>query len=276
MDRQYSRWVSAQTGDGRQEFRRSMRAERLFRPIGRSPAPGAFNALNDFVMRFSTQRAAAIATAATILFALSATTGSGAIAQDQTVRAPIQNLAEETPAAADEIRFTATEVVQPLPDQTAADQTLAESAPQPAVATTSARSLRALVDTMPADAVLSRDLNCLATAIYFEARGETLDGQLAVGEVIINRAESGRFPQDYCGVVTQAGQFSFVTGGAMPQASRTSAAWQRASAIARIAHEELWDSKAGNALFFHASRVKPSWANRRTALARIDSHIFYR
>lgn len=248
-----------------------MRAERLFRPIGRSPAPGAFNALNDFLMRFSTQRAAAIATAATILFALSATAGSGAIAQDQTVRAPIQNLAEETPAAADEIRFTATAVVQPLPDRS-----LAESTPQPTVATTSAPSLRALVDTMPADAVLSRDLNCLATAIYFEARGETLDGQLAVGEVIINRAESGRFPQDYCGVVTQAGQFSFVTGGAMPQASRTSAAWQRASAIARIAHEELWDSKAGNALFFHASRVKPSWANRRTALARIDSHIFYR
>ena len=241
-----------------------MRAERQFRPIGRSPASGAFNALNDCVMRFSTQRAAAIATAATLLFALSATAGSGAIAQDQTVRAPNQTLAEETSAPADQIRFTATEVVQPLP----------ESTPQPAAAT--APSLRALVDTMPADAVLSRDLTCLATAIYFEARGETLDGQLAVGEVIINRAESGRFPQDYCGVVTQAGQFSFVTGGAMPQARRSSPAWQRASAIARIAHEELWDSKADNALFFHASRVRPSWANRRTALARIDSHIFYR
>lgn len=239
-----------------------MRVERPFHAIGRSPAPGAFNALNDCVMRFTTQRAAAIATAATFLFALSATAGSGAMAQDQTVRAPVQT--ESAPA--DEIRFTATEVVQPLP----------ESTPQPAVATASAPSLRALVDTMPADAVLSRELTCLATAIYFEARGETLDGQLAVGEVIINRAESGRFPQDYCGVVTQAGQFSFVTGGAMPQASRSSPAWQRASAIARIAHEELWDSKAGNALFFHASRVRPSWANRRTALARIDSHIFYR
>lgn len=218
-------------------------------------------------MSFGFHRAAAVATVASTLLALAGTAGSGAFAQDQQVRAPAEDVSAPDGASAstaDQIRFTATEVVQPLPPQ--------DASPAPG----SAASLRALVSTMPADTILSRDLNCLATAIYYEARGETLDGQLAVGQVIVNRAGSGRFPQSYCGVVTQRGQFSFVTGGAMPQADRASAAWQRASAIARIAHEDLWDSSAENALFFHARRVRPEWASRRQTLARIDGHVFYR
>jgi spore germination cell wall hydrolase CwlJ-like protein len=137
-----------------------------------------------------------------------------------------------------------------------------------------ADTLAELVDRMPADGELSGDMECLADAIYFEARGEELAGQLAVGRVIVNRAQSGRFPTNYCGVVYQRGQFSFVRGGHMPRINTSSAAWRRAKAIAAIAHEGLWDSAAKGALFFHAAYVRPGWG--LTRVARIDHHVFYR
>ncbi len=135
-------------------------------------------------------------------------------------------------------------------------------------------SLADLVASMDDESDMSNDMRCLASAIYFEARGEALMGQLAVGQVIINRAESGKFPESYCGVVTQPSQFSFVHGGHIPAINSGSTAWHNAAAIARIAHEGLWDSPAKDALYFHAAYVKPGW--RRTQVARVDSHIFYR
>ena len=79
----------------------------------------------------------------------------------------------------------------------------------------------------------SRELDCLATGIYFEAKSEPLAGQLAVGKVIANRAQSGgRFPSTYCGVLFQRGQFSFVHGRSLPSAPRSSRQWQTAVAIA--------------------------------------------
>lgn len=140
----------------------------------------------------------------------------------------------------------------------------------------SASSLRELVSTIPAAGQLSEELHCLAGAVYFEARGEPLEGQLAVAQVIVNRAEDRRFPSSYCGVVYQRSQFSFVKGGRMPKVRTGSAAWKRAEAIARIAHRGLWDSKAGDALFFHANYVRPRWSHRKVALATIDTHVFYR
>ena len=117
-------------------------------------------------------------------------------------------------------------------------------------------------------------MRCLAGAIYFEARGESLDGQLAVGRVIVERENSNRFPDSYCGVVFQRSQFSFVRGSRMPAIRESSAAWRRAVAVARIADQGSWDSPAEGALFFHAARVSPGWG--LTRLARIDNHIFYR
>ena len=140
----------------------------------------------------------------------------------------------------------------------------------------SASSLRELVSTIPTAGQLSDELHCLAGAVYFEARGEPLEGQLAVAQVIVNRAEDRRFPSSYCGVVYQRSQFSFVKGGRMPKVRTGSAAWKRAEAIARIAHRGLWDSKAGDALFFHANYVRPRWSHRKVALATIDTHVFYR
>jgi spore germination cell wall hydrolase CwlJ-like protein len=121
----------------------------------------------------------------------------------------------------------------------------------------------------------SRELECLATGVYFEAKSESLAGQLAVGHVIANRANSGgRFPSSYCGVLFQRGQFSFVRGHSLPSVPRASRQWQTAVAIAKIVDQDLKDSAVGNALFFHARYVSPGWRLKR--VAAIGNHIFYR
>lgn len=118
-----------------------------------------------------------------------------------------------------------------------------------------------------------RDLSCMASAIYFEAKGEPLSGQLAVADVILNRTKSGRFPTSICSVVTQRGQFSFVRGGHIPTITG-SHAYRTAVAVARVAMADVWDSPAPNAMYFHARRVSPGW--RMTKIAAIGNHVFYR
>ena len=121
----------------------------------------------------------------------------------------------------------------------------------------------------------SRELECLATGIYYESKSEPLAGQLAVGQVIANRADShGRFPSSYCGVLFQRGQFSFVHGHRLPTAPKASRQWQTAVAIAKIVDRDLKESAAGDALFFHARYVAPAWRLKR--VASIGNHIFYR
>ena len=117
-------------------------------------------------------------------------------------------------------------------------------------------------------------LRCMATTIYYEAKGEPLDGQLAVAEVILNRARSGRYPSDVCGVVTQAGQFSFVRGGVLPTIDAGRASYVTALAVARVAMAKAWESSAPRALFFHARRVAAS--ARMLRVAAIGNHVFYR
>ena len=120
----------------------------------------------------------------------------------------------------------------------------------------------------------SREIECLAGAIYFESKSESLAGQLAVGHVIANRASSGRFPTSYCGVVFQRSQFSFVRGRSLPYIPRTSQDWKDAVAIAKIVDKELHPSPVGKALFFHARRVSPGW--RLTRVGTLGNHVFYR
>ncbi len=121
----------------------------------------------------------------------------------------------------------------------------------------------------------SHELECLATGIYFESKSEPLKGQLAVGQVIANRSNSGgRFPSTYCGVLFQRGQFSFVHGRSLPHVSHSSRQWQTAVAIAKIVDQGLKDSVVGNALFFHARYVSPGWHLKR--VASIGNHIFFR
>ena len=157
-------------------------------------------------------------------------------------------------------------IVQSLP--TDGQETETESQPAPAT------SLAGLVAEQTMPDTVDKQMRCLAGAIYFEARGESLEGQLAVGRVIVNRAESDRFPASYCGVVYQNSQFSFVRGNRMPSIPESSESWRRALAVARIAVDGSWKSPAGGALFFHATHVSPGW--RLTRLARVDNHVFYR
>jgi len=215
-------------------------------------------------MKFAIRRAGALAPVAILLVTLFGAEAS-AWAQNEVPGPALETAAETLPA--DAPRFVAEPVVQPLPEEE--EQSLEQRVHE-------ATSLQELVGDMPVEDRLSPDLRCLAQAVYFEARGEPLTGQLAVARVVINRAGSGIYPRDYCSVVTQRSQFSFVKGGRIPQADESSRAWLRAKAIAQIAHQDLWECEAGDALYFHASYVKPGWARRKTQVARIDTHIFYR
>lgn len=180
--------------------------------------------------------------------------------------APAPAPEEQVPAAP---RFISAPVVQPLPPQDRAAPTLPDAAGE-------AGSLEQLVAMIDTSAPLDPELRCLAGAVYFEARGEPLTGQLAVAEVILNRAADPRFPATYCGVVRQKGQFSFMRGRHMPPIPTNTPAWKRARAIAEIAHRGLWESRASAAMFFHARHVSPAWRHAKTRLAQIDTHIFYR
>jgi spore germination cell wall hydrolase CwlJ-like protein len=141
------------------------------------------------------------------------------------------------------------------------------------VAAPAYRNLSKLVSAMGATTDVSQDaeLRCLATAVYFESRGEPLEGQLAVAQAIVNRVESGRYASSICGVVKQRGQFSF-------DHSRTPAAgrdWQTAQGVARVAVDDMWHEVAPRAVSFHAARLSPGWRGK-TRIAQIGNHVFYR
>ena len=120
----------------------------------------------------------------------------------------------------------------------------------------------------------SRELECLAVGIYYESKSEPLAGQLAVGQVIANRAKSGRFASTYCGVLFQRSQFSFVRVKSYPAPARAGRQWHNAVAVAKIVDQKLHSSPVPNALFFHAKRVSPRW--RLSRVGSVGNHIFYR
>lgn len=138
--------------------------------------------------------------------------------------------------------------------------------------------LAALVQKYSAGAPLDEQTNCLATAVYFEARGEALEGQLAVARVIMNRAASGKYPASWCGTMTQPWQFSFVNPhtGRYPQVDAASAAWARAQGVARLAAANVIPSVGSDVLWYHATYVAPSWGRRLSRDQQIGAHIFYR
>ncbi len=173
----------------------------------------------------------------------------------------------ETPTAIIAKTISAEEPAPLTPVTTDTLKTESVSEPKP-------RSLSTLVDSLRSPQTSSRELECLAGAIYFESKSEPLAGQLAVGQVIANRAKSGRFPSTYCGVIFQRGQFSFVRGRSLPSIPRSSRQWHTAVAVANIVDKAMHVSAVPKALFFHARRVSPAW--RLTRLATIGNHVFYR
>jgi len=179
----------------------------------------------------------------------------------------------DAPAASDQDLLTGDELTGGESPVETKPATGTETEVEPKPAPLTAESLAELVAETARPAKLDPELRCLAGAVYFESRGESLVGQLAVAHVVLNRAKSGRFPTSLCGVVHQKSQFSFVRGGKMP-AVRNGGQWNNAIAIAQIARDGSWKNHAPGALFFHARYVSPGW--RKTRVAQIDNHIFYR
>ena len=136
--------------------------------------------------------------------------------------------------------------------------------------------LSALVDKFATNAPLDEQTNCLATAVYFEARGESLEGQLAVARVVMNRTASGKYPPDWCSVVKQPWQFSFVRNGQFPAADTDCDAWRKAEAIAELAAANIVPSVDPDVLWYHATYVAPSWGHRLNMVEKIGAHLFYR
>jgi spore germination cell wall hydrolase CwlJ-like protein len=126
-----------------------------------------------------------------------------------------------------------------------------------------------------------RERRCLATAIYFEARGEPTRGQVAVAQVILNRVRSPLFPETICGVVYQGQnqkgcQFSFACDG-KTDIPRNDAQWAQAQDISRqITAGELWLPEVGYSTFYHANYVSPYWAGSMSKIDKIGRHIFYK
>lgn len=216
-------------------------------------------------MSSKVQKASAIAVAATIFTIVVSAGGSGASAQS---RVPAPVIQEPMPQNNSPV------IVTPLPAEAQITVVQAVEAAQGPTIAEKPESLAELVAAHDAPSELSSEMQCLAGAIYFEAKSETLAGQLAVGRVVVARAKSGRFPTSYCGVVYQPSQFSFVRGGSMPAIPKGSKAWKNAVAVAQIAHENSWSSPVEGALFFHAAYVDPDWRLRR--VGRVDNHVFYR
>lgn len=119
---------------------------------------------------------------------------------------------------------------------------------------------------------------CLTEALYFEARGESLEGQIAVAEVILNRVDSPLYPRTVCGVVKQRGgggcQFSYVCNGRTKM--REKGAADLAGRIARAMLDGAPRILTDGATHFHTRAVRPSWSKRFPKTAAIGAHLFYR
>jgi N-acetylmuramoyl-L-alanine amidase len=257
-------FASTQTGDSRQELRLGVLKPQVFAATPNRSCAGAFTAQEDGRMSRNLERTSALAVAAMLLSIVGAAESAGA-ASTQTP-AGLVDVVEPV------VQTVSQPVVQPIPAETEAPTPapVTVAVPKPANST----SLAAMVAKQPQPGELSRELHCLAGAIYFESKSETLTGQLAVGRVVVARAKSGRFPNSYCGVVFQPSQFSFVRGQSMPGIAKGSKQWKNAVAVAQIAHSNAWASPVEGALYFHAAYVSPGWRLKR--LGRIDNHVFYR
>jgi spore germination cell wall hydrolase CwlJ-like protein len=128
----------------------------------------------------------------------------------------------------------------------------------------------------------AKAVKCLTEAIYFEARGEPVRGQIAVAQVVLNRVFSGYYPATVCGVVYQnserhlACQFTFTCDG-IPEVVREPDAWERARKIANESLDgELWLPEVGKATHYHAYWVHPSWVHEMTRMYKVGVHTFYR
>lgn len=165
----------------------------------------------------------------------------------------------------------------PALDPAAARAMLDEAARLVEAAVPRPRTLDELVPVYARAEVADAEEECLANAVYFEARGEPIAGQLAVAEVVLNRVVATKYPDTICEVVVQPWQFSFINPrtGAFPKANRASEAWRKSVAIARITMADRAASLPRETLWYHADYVAPGWGKRLNRHTKIGLHIFY-
>jgi len=122
---------------------------------------------------------------------------------------------------------------------------------------------------------------CLAEALYFEARGESVEGMFAVGEVILNRVDNARFPNSLCSVINQgtgrqyACQFTYTCDG-NAEVIRETAAWEEVGKVARLLIDGAPRTLTNGATHYHTRAVSPNWSNVYSRTVTIGSHHFYR
>ncbi len=127
----------------------------------------------------------------------------------------------------------------------------------------------------------SAEWRCLAEALYFEARGETVKGQFAVAEVIMNRVRSERFPGSPCRVIHQGTgkkyqcQFTYTCDGYKDTIGEPQA-FARVAKVARASLDGMAPPLTGGATYYHTTAVKPRWSKAFTRTAQIGVHLFYR
>jgi len=129
------------------------------------------------------------------------------------------------------------------------------------------------------EATGGEQFQCLAQVLYHEARGESLQGQVAVAEVVLNRVDDPSFPNTVCGVVHQGNsrgcQFSWTCDG-RPDRIRNSAAFGEVAKVARVMLDGGPRALTDGATYFHTPSVRPAWSRRFTKTVRLGNHIFYR
>jgi len=132
------------------------------------------------------------------------------------------------------------------------------------------------------DKARAKSEKCLAEAVYFEARGEAVRGQVAVAQVVLNRAFSGYYPTTVCGVVYQnkyrhfACQFTFACDN-NPDVIREPDMWERAKKISKAMLDgQIWLPEVGKSTHYHAYWVRPSWVNEMKKTYKFGVHTFYR
>ena len=137
---------------------------------------------------------------------------------------------------------------------------------------------------LPASARSANEVKCLATAIYFEARGEPERGRVAVAQVVLNRLKNPAYPSTICGVVYQNKnmrnrcQFSFACDG-IPDRIYDHTAWAEAKTLARKVINDpknLFEADVGTSTHYHATYVRPIWARHMKKMKKIGRHIFYK
>lgn len=141
-----------------------------------------------------------------------------------------------------------------------------------------------LMYAISSNAVEAREMNCLALNVYYEARGESLDGMHAVAEVTMNRLASRRYPDTVCEVVHQkrwdtlrkrdVSAFSWTEFDVMPHPAGEP--WQNARDAAKAVYHGEKAPVLDGALHYHASYIKPSWSKGKKPVARIGAHVFYK